>query len=281
VTEALVMTHGAEVPNSMGLAGGYPGGLIRQSFAKNFLGDSTESARAAERIPGRAEDDPAFQNLGPKPGAFPMHNTDVFAVTWQGGGGLGDPIDRIPEEVVEDVRRGVVSFGAAEETYGVIVRIAANGKAAGWDEEATRRLRREIRASRLGRTVEEVPDAVQQLDPSVPPAGLGTGEGWLPLSDRLRAIRATGGQWRVETVDGAVLSNGSTRWREGAQAYQIQLPDRVVSTLHEKLTATGWLCPLTGHLLAVDIHLKAEHPFHDLDLDLAEDSRAAELLLHG
>lgn len=279
-TEALVMTHGAEVPNSMGLSGGYPGGLVRQSFAKNFLSDSTESARAAERMSGRAQDIAGFANLGPKPGAFPMHNTDVFAVTWQGGGGLGDPLDRLPDDVVEDVRRSVVSVGAAKETYGVVVQLLPNGKAGGWDEDDTRRVRRAIRAFRLGRSVDDVPDAVQELDPSVPPVGLGDGESWLPFSDRLRAIRGTDGRWRVETVDGAVLSHGSTRWREGAQAYQIQLPDRVVSTLHEKLTATGWLCPVSGSLLAVDIHLEAENPFHDLDLDLAEGSRAADLLLH-
>jgi N-methylhydantoinase B len=45
------------------------------------------------------------------------------------------------------------------------------------------------------------------------------------------------------------------------------------------LTATGWLCPITGCLLAVDVHPKDQKPFHDLDLDLSDGSRASALLV--
>lgn len=39
-----------------------------------------------------------------------------------GGGGWGDPFEREPELVVQDVRRGLVSEGAALRDYGVVVR---------------------------------------------------------------------------------------------------------------------------------------------------------------
>lgn len=39
-----------------------------------------------------------------------------------GGGGWGDPCEREPERVLEDVRRGLVSEAAAERDYGVVVR---------------------------------------------------------------------------------------------------------------------------------------------------------------
>lgn len=42
--------------------------------------------------------------MGPKPGLTPMHPGDVFETSWQGGGGLGDPLDREPSLVAEDVR---------------------------------------------------------------------------------------------------------------------------------------------------------------------------------
>ncbi|MBL8670344.1 MAG: hydantoinase B/oxoprolinase family protein [Alphaproteobacteria bacterium] len=54
-----------------------------------------------------------------------------------GGGGLGEPKRRAPEAVLRDVRDGVVSRGAAERLYGVV--IAADGRSV--DLEATRKRR--------------------------------------------------------------------------------------------------------------------------------------------
>ncbi|KAE8765743.1 hydantoinase B/oxoprolinase family protein [Georgenia thermotolerans] len=275
--EALVMTHGAEVPNSAGLSGGLPGGLIHQSFARAIMRDATESARTAALLRGRTDTDPRFTNLGPKPGAFPITGQDVFAVTWQGGGGIGDPLDRDPAAVLADVRRGVVSTQAARETYGVALTPSGSARATGWDAAETARLRRQARAQRLGVATDRVPETCRSLDPALPPAGLRAGERWLPLSDRLRAIRGTDGTWRVGTVDGALLVTGSTRWRRGAHRVALALPERAGATLHEDLAVTGWACPVTGHLLAVDVHPAGTDPIDDLDLSL--DDRAARLTL--
>lgn len=61
-----------------------------------------------------------------------------------GGGGWGDPLDRDPALVEQDVREGFVSRLAASKDYGVIIN-TASGKA---DREATFRHRREIRILR-------------------------------------------------------------------------------------------------------------------------------------
>lgn len=278
--EALVMTHGAEVPNSAGLGGGLPGGLIRQSLARGLLDGSNESL-ISRSLEAPASVVPSFENLGSKPGAFPLTNTDVFAVTWQGGGGLGDPLDRDADDLIEDIRRDVVSHEAAHDTYGVVLTTGDAGKITGWDEQATRSRRRELRAARLGVDPHSLPESLADLDPSLPPATLSRGESWLPLSDRLRAIRGVDGTWRIETVDGARLASGSTRWREGAHSFPLTLPDRAGSTLHEELAVTGWACPVTGALLAVDVHRKDTLPFHDLDLDLSVGGPAAGLALHA
>lgn len=232
--EALVMTHGAEVPNSAGLGGGLPGGTIRQEFA--------EAGREA-------------RNLGPKPGAFPITPDDLFHVTWQGGGGIGDPLDRDPLLVVQDVCRGVVTQAAALTTYGVA--LTATG-----DVEASSAAygRRKLRAARLG------VDADSIADPT--PVETEVADGAIRLSDRLVAIRDDdSGDWQVRTLDGAVLSSGSTRWREGAHRFAMTLPTTVGDSLHVDLAVTGWACPLTGALLAVDVHRRDEEPFHDIDLD--------------
>jgi len=48
-----------------------------------------------------------------KPGMRRMTNRDIFAVSWQGGGGWGDPLERDPNAVAADVRTGAISRGAA------------------------------------------------------------------------------------------------------------------------------------------------------------------------
>ncbi|HUA55077.1 MAG TPA: hydantoinase B/oxoprolinase family protein [Candidatus Sulfotelmatobacter sp.] len=62
---------------------------------------------------------------------------DVVRITSAGAGGRGDPLDRPPERVLEDVRRGFVSLGGARADYGVVI---ADGKI---DAVATATLRDE------------------------------------------------------------------------------------------------------------------------------------------
>lgn len=238
--DALVMTHGAEVPNSAGIGGGLPGGLIRQRFTP---------------AGGTSRD------LGPKPGSFPITPADLFEVTWQGGGGLGDPLDRDPADVLADIRYGLVTTQSAMDTYGVVLDDAQ----AAVDEAATAAARRGIRAARLG------VDPAQVTDP-VPATGATPG-GAVRLGDRLLAFPGEDGTCQVRTLDGAILSRGTTRWRRGARRFDMTLP--AGASLHEDLTVTGWACPKTGALLAVDVHLRTEEPFHDLDLDPAALSAAA------
>lgn len=74
-----------------------------------------------------------------------LRRGEIWCMRYPGGGGWGDPLDREPGHVVHDVRIGAVSEGAAEAAYGVVTRDAAPG----YDAEATRRRRDEIRARRL------------------------------------------------------------------------------------------------------------------------------------
>ncbi|WP_252699444.1 hydantoinase B/oxoprolinase family protein [Natronosalvus vescus] len=46
---------------------------------------------------------------------------EVISNRTGGGGGYGEPFDREPEAVLEDVRDGYVSRGAAEDEYGVVI----------------------------------------------------------------------------------------------------------------------------------------------------------------
>ncbi|TAN31681.1 hydantoinase B/oxoprolinase family protein [bacterium] len=52
----------------------------------------------------------------------PLHAGTLLRLRTTGGGGWGDPFEREPELVLEDVARGLVSAESAERDYGVIIR---------------------------------------------------------------------------------------------------------------------------------------------------------------
>lgn len=80
--------------------------------------------------------------LPPKVTNFPIKAGDVLTMAGSGGGGVGDPFERDPGEVLNDVREHKVSIKAAREQYGVAIRGAPGEEALALiDEEETRRLR--------------------------------------------------------------------------------------------------------------------------------------------
>ncbi|TMJ87767.1 MAG: hypothetical protein E6G78_10510 [Alphaproteobacteria bacterium] len=64
-----------------------------------------------------------------------------------GGGGWGDPLERVAAMVVEDVAEGLISRQAARKLYGVILRGNMS-----LDESATARLRGRLRSTRKARS---------------------------------------------------------------------------------------------------------------------------------
>ena len=235
--EALIMTHGAEVPNTMGLGGGWPGATIRQTFGRGAIKD------------GRPQADGRWELFGPKPGLMEMTNRDVFAVTWQGGGGWGDPIEREPQAVARDLAAGWVSPQAASEIYGVV---AKRGKV---DVEATDARRSAIREKRVGRFADDQTRFVREK-----PIG--------SISESLLIARDPRGTHVVTRV-GYILSTGSTRWRSGAIAATFDAPPPEYRiALHEGLSMTAYYCPASGTLLCVDVHERGAMPPDDVVLDL-------------
>jgi N-methylhydantoinase B len=69
---------------------------------------------------------------------------DVVYIACGGAGGYGDPLERDPEKVALDVRRGFVSEARAREDYGVVL---SRGVV---DAAATAKVRSELRSARSG-----------------------------------------------------------------------------------------------------------------------------------
>ena len=239
--EALIMTHGAEVPNACGLFGGYPGATVVQRWADG----------AAKT--GVCDAEPEWIHFGPKPGLRKMHAGDVFAASWQGGGGYGDPLDRDPTAVFRDFRNDLVSQAAAADVYGVILTEA------GFSAEATQVHRKTLRDGRI-RGKKRPADCSPEAEP------IGT------IGNSLRLVKVDG---QIHTVSrsGAILARGSTRWREGA--VRVQSQSSALLRLHEGLEMSFFYCPVSGELLSVDVHEKGAVPGHDIELDLASMASSA------
>jgi N-methylhydantoinase B len=125
------------VPDSGG-PGRYRGGL---AFVREFrfLAEQTEFTIRGDRrrhrpyaVAGGREGAPSSHLFLPVGGAeralptMPMQSFlaragDVFLLIGAGGGGFGDPLERDPARVLEDVREGKVTLAAAEQEYGVVI----------------------------------------------------------------------------------------------------------------------------------------------------------------
>jgi N-methylhydantoinase B len=78
--------------------------------------------------------------------AEPVRAGEVIRIRTTGGGGWGDPLDRDPAAVANDVRDGKVSPAGARDDYGVVLTDGAPEPRP--DLEATKRVRDRLRAER-------------------------------------------------------------------------------------------------------------------------------------
>ena len=114
--------EGAIIPK-LGMAGGTTGALNRFTIIRD----------GEEFIPG---------GIPSKAGRFPLDNDDVLLIRSRGGSGWGDPLEREPERVLDDVEAGYVSRAQARSAYGVVLRRGSI------DIAATKARRREMRDAR-------------------------------------------------------------------------------------------------------------------------------------
>lgn len=132
-------------PPPMGSSG--PAGIItlnnlKDEMAKGEKPDSIEDFKNFIKEKGGE-----FKNIEPFEASQPVTENDVILSINAGGGGLGDPLDREPEKVQEDVQRGIFSLEMARKIFGVIIAPETEAP----DEKATKVRREKIRAGRRER----------------------------------------------------------------------------------------------------------------------------------
>jgi N-methylhydantoinase B len=138
-------TAGTEPSNAHGIDGGYPGA---GSQVRVLRGTDVWGQFRAGHIPLEDGEFGGTVEHLPSKASGKLSANDVLVFFGPGGGGFGDPLDREPERVADDVACGRVSIARSKQSYGVA--IAADGRA---DAVETQALREAIRRARKERTI--------------------------------------------------------------------------------------------------------------------------------
>jgi N-methylhydantoinase B len=245
-------SSGAAVPTAPGLAGGYPACTNAYEFKRDT--DILEWFRA-RRLPDDISDvaggDVLLQlrqtdiRQGP---------SDVYAVAFAAGAGYGDPIERDPEAVRQDVEVGDISREAARDVF----RVVLVGEEAALDHAATAALRRQAIVDRLGRE----PEPPRAPRPPVV----------MPVTEYLELVSVEGGPRLACARCGHVLCASRENYK--AHALRIARPIQAANPLigdpqrfiDARVEFRQFYCPACGGLIENEV-CRAEDPLlHDIEL---------------
>jgi N-methylhydantoinase B len=202
-----------------------------------------------------------LDRLHPQAVLMPVPTGDAIVVEHNGGGGFGDPLDREPERVADDVVHGRVSAAAARKYWGVIL----NGTQV--DDTATLDAREEIRRRRLDAATAPArpaprPDGV--VHPVLP--GAGGNVDLVRAGDTVGWACARCGHW---------LAHGDMPFQDGAAVAE-QAPHEVDSRLYPDPAEYGdaslllrqYLCPSCAALLSQQFCRSEDGPGSTIHIDL-------------
>jgi N-methylhydantoinase B len=255
---AVLHASGHEPAQSHGLFGGLPG--CNTTF--ELYADAALPAILASGAPAAREALPGERQPLPAQGLADVDATHALYARADGGGGLGDPLLRPSERVLADMQAGLVSAEQARERYGVVLRDVAAGDeptaqeqagqsgaaavGAGVDAAATRALRHELRARRLGH---EPTAAVPEPAPGAPVE---------PLVLRLDAARGVVACGACRHELGGVRENWKLRAAEQVQPLAALGP-LYTST---RFVLRSYCCPACGTALDAEMTLPEDPPVH-------------------
>ncbi|MDP2952297.1 MAG: hydantoinase B/oxoprolinase family protein, partial [Chloroflexota bacterium] len=140
---------------SQSLDGAYPPSLGDQGPATIIYAEGLPEALAQGGKPDSLEEirkyveerGGMFRWVEPCQASQRIGEDDIILSVNAGGGGVGDPLDREPERVLDDVQRGIFSLEMASRVFGVVIA----GEAREIDWKATEAERSRIRARRRER----------------------------------------------------------------------------------------------------------------------------------
>jgi N-methylhydantoinase B len=127
-----------------GMFGGYPGApSVMMLMEKTQINELIGSNQPPTDIAGLGGQEKILPYCN-----FTLNDTDVLYLRVASGGGYGDPLERDPMLVRNDVANSIVSLDAAREIYGVVLERPDLQI----DMDATRQLRAKMRQLEIGGT---------------------------------------------------------------------------------------------------------------------------------
>jgi N-methylhydantoinase B len=261
-----VLCHGASQPEARGLYGGYPSSVQVRLVLRNA---DVHAGLKDGVIPARFDQVRQFtlEPLAAKQRTL-LHPQDALVITCAGGAGYGDPLQRDPAFVAQDVRRHIVSNSVAESLYGVCLDEAAGQP----DLEATERRRERIRAERLG----TAQPGVERTSPN----GASPGGDRLLLGDALAAERTADG-WcyrcqRCQYDFGLVEHPKAAALRRDVHIATLSPWNRF--GLVDEIVVREFYCPACAHMLSVEVRRKDDPPLLDTRLASAQHASGPEFV---
>lgn len=236
-----------------GLFGGYPTStnsyrLIKGARTREFMARTGRTPLDPDELEGETEW-VAAKSFGKFTEA-----QDMWIFSWAGAGGYGDPVERDPVRVLEDVRAGRVTREWASKAYGVVIE--GEGDSLAVDQATTEARRSEIVSERLAGARRWEGDAEKPNDAKRPPDG--------QVSEYV-AIKD--GRYFAGEVD---LGSAGENYKLGALVRDLPLaegnPELQDPALYvdPEVAFRQIVCPTTGRLLQTEIVVDGAPPQWDL-----------------
>jgi N-methylhydantoinase B len=176
-----------------------------------------------------------------------LHQNDVFYMRFAGGGGYGDPVERDPRLVANDVRNGLVSAESAASIYGTVVDATLNP-----DMPATKKARAALRSERMSRARRISSRSRAPHDANGSRCAKAVDH---PLQESL-AIRTVNGARNVEcTKCSFTICAADQDWRELAASRRVvpSTTGPLMAVLNGQFLVEQLSCPGCGVLLNSEI----------------------------
>lgn len=251
----------ASTPVQSGVSGGH---FASSGYFYGVEGSNLREWFAAGRVPSTHEDIASLDGEGTelevKALGRSLSERDIIEQIVFGGGGYGDPIERVPAAVAEDVALGQVRPEIAERIYGVV--LDPQGAV---DEARTAERREAIRQRRLETAVM----------PTNLPSEVGPFEVRVEIAEALAIADVDGEAMIVCTRgDGAILCRADENYKDHVATLETSLSEvdpifpSTTDDTDAEVVYRQYICPVTGTLLENELTLRDAPPVWDICIDV-------------
>ena len=230
-------------PQSYGIFGGYPGCNVDYILYHNGI------QLGKEKLPTNLDSSHGEKVEHIQWGVYELKDGDMLYIRFMGGGGYGDPLDREPDLVLEDVLRDLVSLECAKKIYGVVVDMNQRQV----DIQKTRKQREAMRKNRLNGEKVKVVERV-----------LNVKETGNPISEYLQLAEFRKGKYFQCKWCGEKICSARMEWK--GKVPSKRFPTSKAGPLRPKsreFVLQEFYCPSCAVLLDTEVMLKEDQPLHD------------------